>query len=147
VVFWHSRSEWPVRCRNFNAKNDVHATRALFDLPCRLVLFDTGAHLRIRPEDGERRFGGLGPLGAYLVEIRKRSPRWLDPAKGIFDLGDLAALVDFQAATWERHATPAVTADLLYDFDRKGPPLVRIGDVKADRAFALLEEALRTLAR
>jgi hypothetical protein len=40
-----------------------------------------------------------------------------------------------------------VTPDLLYDFTRKGPPAVRIGDVKADRSFALLEEALRNLAR
>jgi purine nucleosidase len=74
IIFWHGRTEWPVHCWNFNAYNDILAARLLFELPCRLVLFDTGTYLRISPEESARRFSSLGPLGAYLQEIRHCSP-------------------------------------------------------------------------
>lgn len=66
VVFWHGRTQWPVRCWNFNAYNDIRAARLLFELPCRFVLFDTGTYLRIPAEETQRRYAPLGPLGAYL---------------------------------------------------------------------------------
>jgi purine nucleosidase len=145
VVFWHSRSKWPTECRNFNATNDPVATRRLFELRSMLVLFDTGAQLRMAPEETERRFGSLGPLGAYLQQIRKRKPHFMDPKKGIFDLGDIAALIDPACAPWEKTGAPSVAADLKYDFTRTRGELVRIKDVNRDRCFDLLEEALNRL--
>jgi purine nucleosidase len=45
IIFWHGRSEWPKKCANFNAQNDLLAAQLLFELPCRFVLFDTGTDL------------------------------------------------------------------------------------------------------
>jgi inosine-uridine nucleoside N-ribohydrolase len=145
VVFWHGRTQWPVRAWNFNAYNDTRAVRAIFRLPCRLVLFDTGTYLRIPAEETQRRFAPLGPLGAYLHEIRSRNKYYLSPAKGFFDLGDIVALADPGAVRFERVAAPAVDHDLRYDFSRTAGEIVRIYHVESDRSFALLEQALRRL--
>ena len=145
VVFWHGRTQWPVRCWNFNAYNDILAARLLFELRCRLVLFDTGEHLLITPEEGERRFGSLGALGSYLVEIRHRQAWLMDPKKGVFDLGDIAALVDPSIAPWEKTDAPAVTQDLRYDFAKNNGPMVRIYHIDPAQTFQLLEQALKRI--
>jgi purine nucleosidase len=147
IVFWHGRSAWPNECRNFNATNDPKAARLLFSLQCRLVLFDTGTHLTMPPDEAKQRLAPLGPLGAYLSEIRAR-PGWIaDPKKGIFDLGDIAALVDPSCVTFERVESPTVTDQLKYDFKKPQGEIVRIGTVDRDRSFALLEDALKRLER
>lgn len=145
VVFWHGRTQWPVRCWNFNAYNDVRAARAIFELPCRLVLFDTGTYLRIDPEEGARRFSALGALGRYLVEIRGHGKGYLSPAKGFFDLGDTAAIADPSCVRWEKVNAPGVDHDLRYDFSRNYGEIVRIYHVETEPAFALLEQSLRGL--
>ena len=145
VMFWHGRSAWPNECLNFNAVNDPKAARLMFSVKCRLVLFDTGTFLTIPPEESERRFGPLGPLGSYLHEIRGRRPEWRSPQKGVFDLGDIAALVDPGCVKFERVEAPSVRQNMRYDFDKPQGPIVRIHDVDRDRSFQLLEEALRRL--
>jgi inosine-uridine nucleoside N-ribohydrolase len=145
VIFWHGRTQWPVRCWNFNAYNDIKAVQLLFELPCRFVLFDTGTYLRIHPDEFEERFSHLGPLGAYLHEIRSRREGYLSPRKGFFDLGDIAALVDPASVRWERVRAPAVDHDLRYDFSRDHGEIVRIYHVETDQAFDLLEKALSNL--
>lgn len=144
VVFWHGRTQWPVRCWNFNAYNDIKAARLLFSLPCRLVLFDTGTYLRIPAAETARRFAPLGALGAYLHQIRARKP-WDSPAKGFFDLGDIAALADPATVRWERTEAPSVDHDLRYDFTRRNGEIVRIYHVESEPAFQLLEDALKRL--
>lgn len=145
VVFWHGRTQWPVRCWNFNAYNDILAARLLFELRCRLVLFDTGEHLQMDPEEDARRFGSLGPLGAYLQEIRHRNSYLMSPKKGIFDLGDIAALADPSIAPWEKVDAPAVVQDLSYDFTRNNGPIVRIYYIDPARTFDLLGQALQRI--
>jgi len=147
IVFWHGRTQWPVRCWNFNAYNDIRAARLLFELPCRFILFDTGTYLRIHPEESARRFGPLGALGAYLQEIRQRKPHFLAASKGFFDLGDVAAIADPGCVRWERVNAPAVDQDLRYNFSRNYGEIVRIYHVETEAAFDLLEAALRRLAR
>lgn len=146
VFFWHGRTQWPLRAWNFNAYNDVRAVRVLFELPCRFVLFDTGTYLRIPFEETARRFAPIGPLGAYLHEIRKRRPQYMAPEKGFFDLGDLAAVVDPSTVRWEIVNAPAVDHDLRYDFTKNHGRIVRIYHVESEPTFALLEDALRRLA-
>jgi purine nucleosidase len=143
VVFWHGRTQWPVRCWNFNAYNDIRAARLLFELPCRFILFDTGTYLRIPMEETQRRFGPLGPLGSYLYEIRKRKPQYASPKKGFFDLGDVAAIADPSCARWEKTAAPRVDQDLRYDFSKDYGEIVRIYHVEGEPTFNLLEQALR----
>jgi len=145
VIFWHGRTQWPIRCWNFNAYNDILAARLLFELQCRLVLFDTGEHLLIDPDEGARRFGSLGPLGAYLNEIRHRQAWLMSPSKGIFDLGDIAALADPTIVPWEKVDAPAVTKDLQYDFTKNNGPIMRIYYIDPARTFDLLEQALKRI--
>ena len=146
VIFWHGRTQWPVRCWNFNAYNDTKAAQFIFELPCRLILFDTGTYLTIPKEESERRFAPLGPLGKYLQEIRYRQPGYLSPRKGFFDMGDVASLVDPSVTRWERTEAPTVDHDLHYDFTHTHGEIVRIYHVERDSSFDLLERALRNLA-
>jgi hypothetical protein len=146
VLFWHGRTEWPVRCWNFNAYNDIRAVRLLFEIRCRLILFDTGTYLRIEAGEFARRFGPLGPLGAYLQEIRSRRPEYMSPGKGFFDLGDIAAIADPACVRWERVRAPGIEQDLRYDFTRDYGEIVRIYHVETEPAFRLLEQALRRLS-
>jgi len=147
VVFWHGRTQWPVRCWNFNAYNDTKAAQFLFEIPSRFILFDTGTYLRIPMEESGRRFAPLGPLGRYLQEIRSRRPEYMTPAKGFYDLGDVAGLVDPGCVRWERTAAPTVDHDLRYDFTRTHGEIVRIYHVESGRTFDLLEQALGRIAR
>jgi hypothetical protein len=101
--------------------------------------------LLIAPEEGERRFGSLGPLGAYLGEIRHRQAWLMDPKKGIFDLGDIAALADPSIAPWDKVDAPAVTQDLRCDFTKNNGPIVRIYYIEPARTFDLLEQALKRI--
>jgi len=148
IVFWHGRSEWPERCANFNATNDPLATRMVFELPCRFVLFDTGAGLTMPMEESEKRVGGAGRLGKFLHDIRKPSAYASRADKGMFDLGDIAALID-PAGTckWETVPAPSVKADFHYDFSKTNGPLLRITTIDRDASFALLDQALVRLRR
>lgn len=146
VVFWHGRTQWPVRCWNFNAYNDIKAARFVFDIPCRFVLFDTGTYLTAPMEETERRLLPSGPLGAYLHEFRKTKPAFQSPKKGFFDLGDIAALADPGCVRWEVTGAPAVDQDLRYDFSQKRGDIVRVYHVERDRAFDLLEQAVRRVS-
>jgi len=145
VVFWHGRTQWPLRAWNFNAYNDIRAARFLFELPCRFVLFDTGTYLRISMEETARRFASISPLGEYLQEIRKRKPQYMTLQKGFFDLGDIAALVDPSTVRWERVEAPYVDQGLNYNMSRKFGEIVRIYHVENEPTFRLLEEALKKL--
>lgn len=147
VILWHGRTQWPLRAWNFNAYNDILAARLLFDIPCRLILFDTGTFLRISMEETERRFLPLGPLGNYLHEYRKTKKGFQVPSKGFFDLGDIVAILDQQAIAWERVEAPAVDQGLNYNFSRKNGQIVRIYHVDTKRSFDLLEESLKRLQR
>lgn len=146
VVFWHGRTEWPIRAWSFNAYNDNLAARLLFEFPCRFILFDTGTYLRMDPQESAHRFGSVGPLGAYLQEIRHRRPEFMSPNKGFFDLGDIAALVNPSVVRSESTEAPAVLQDLRYDFTRDNGEIVRIYYVDSEPTFQLLQDALRRIA-
>lgn len=143
VLLWHGRTQWPLRCWNFNTYNDIKATQLIFETPSRLVLFDTGGHLKMSMEETKRRFEPLGPLGSYLQEIRHRKPIFMSPDKGMFDLGDIAALADPNCVRWERTRAPGVDHDLRYLFHQNHGEIIRIYHVETDHSFNLLEDALK----
>jgi inosine-uridine nucleoside N-ribohydrolase len=145
VVFWHGRTEWPLRCWNFNVFNDPKAARLLFEQKCRFVLFDTGTYLRISAEESARRFASLGALGAYLQEIRARKPYFMTAHKGFFDVGDLSALMDPSCVRWEKTRAPSVDHDLRYDFSKSNGEIIRIYHVETEPTFDLLEKSLKRL--
>lgn len=148
IIFWHGRSEWPKRCANFNAQNDLLAAQLLFERPCRFILFDTGANLTMPMKECRLRVGAAGPLGAFLNDLRERSTYAIRDDKGIFDLGDIAALIDPQSTcAWESVQAPGVRFDSGYDFKKTNGPLVRIHTINRDASFSLLDKSLERLAR
>jgi purine nucleosidase len=145
IVFWHGRTQWPLRAWNFNAYNDIRAARFLFELPCRFVLFDTGTYLRAPMAETAARYAPISELGRFLHDIRLRKPAWQAPEKGFFDLGDIAAFVDPNAVRWEKVKAPRVDQGLNYDHTKTCGEIVRIYHVESKPAFDLLEESLRRI--
>jgi len=147
VIFWHGRSRWPEHCTNFNATNDPVAAALLFELPCRFILFDTGSALTLPMPESEKRVGRVGPLGKFLHGIRTRSAYASRADKGMFDLGDIAALIDPAGTSrWEPATAPAVRFDLTYDFSKNYGPMQRITAIDREASFALLDRALARVA-
>ncbi|MGQ9503828.1 MAG: nucleoside hydrolase [Thermogutta sp.] len=146
IAFWHGRTQWPTKAWNFNAYNDLKAVRVLFASNLPLVLFDTGTDLTCPMEESEQRIRPYGALGAYLHEIRFRSPAWQSPKKGIFDLGDIAALIDPSLVAFEVVKAPSVQWDMLYDHNATHGQMVRIFSIDRNRTFDLLEQRLAQAA-
>jgi inosine-uridine nucleoside N-ribohydrolase len=145
VVFWHFRTRWPEKCWNFNVIGDIRAARLVFHSDLAFVLFDTGTHLSC-PMSESQQFTSCGALGRYLHEYRYESPGYQSPRKGFYDLGDIAALVDPDLASWEVVKCPDVDWDLSYRFNGTKGSILRCYDIDRDRTFELLRRKLQTLA-
>jgi purine nucleosidase len=146
VMFWHARTEntWPHRAHNYNIKGDMHAARMMFHAPFPLVLFDTGTHLYAGPiEETNEYVRPYGPLGEYLYEYRLKNSYYLDPKKGYFDLGDIAALLDPDIATWEEIDCPRVTYYMDYDFKNTNGKILRCKYVDRDKTFQYFYDGLK----
>jgi purine nucleosidase len=147
MVFWHLRTKWPDKCLNFNVYGDPHAARLLFDAPIPFVLFDTGTYLYCPMDESEKYVKPYGALGAYLHNIRMGSDYYSSPTKGFFDLGDIAALLDPEIASYEEVSCPEVDYDLSYEFkDTKGR-ILRCYDIDRDKTFQLLYDKLKNNGR
>lgn len=144
IMFWHARTEntWPFRAHNFNIKGDIRASRIMFHAPFPLVLFDTGTHLSISMEESEKMVKPHGELGNYLHEYRYKSDYFMDPNKGFFDLGDMAALLNPEIATCRESVAPTVTHYMDYNFYDTNGTLLRCLDVDRDKTFQLLYDRL-----
>jgi purine nucleosidase len=143
IAFWHGRTQWPTKCWNFNAYNDTRAVRTLFSCDLPFVLFDTGTDLTIPMEQSEKRIRPHGPLGEYLHDIRLREKWWQAPTKGVFDLGDIAALVDPSLAKFEIVDAPSVGWDLAYDQKKTNGKIVRVISIDRNGTFDLLVKKLK----
>ena len=145
-VFWHFRTRWPDRCWNFNVIGDVRAARIVFHSDLAFVLFDTGTHLSC-PMAFSRQFVSCGPLGKYLHEYRFESPGYQRADKGFFDLGDIAALIDPDLASWEVVDCPEVGWDLAYNHTRTKGKILRCYDIDRERTMQLLHAKLQTASQ
>ena len=145
VVFWHFRTRWPEKCWNFNVIGDVRAAHTLFHSDLSFVLFDTGTHLHCPMKESER-FLSYGILGKYMHEYRYKSSYYQSPNKGFFDLGDIAALVDPDLASWEVTDCPEVDWDLTYKFKGTKGKILRCYDIDRDKTYELLDRKLRSFA-
>jgi hypothetical protein len=147
VVVFHSRSRWPEKFYNGNVFSDIRAARALLEvttLPT--ILFDTGTYLRLPMDEAERTIAPHGALGHYLVDIRRRRERWMQPEKALYDLGDIAFLVDPALAEWEQVAVPSITRDLLYDHTTTHGRMLRVYHIDRPGTYRLLSQRLAGLA-
>jgi purine nucleosidase len=145
VVFWHFRTRWPQKCWNFNVIGDVRAARTVFHSDLSFVLFDTGTHLYCPMKESEQ-FLSCGEFGKYLHEYRYESPYYQRSNKGFFDLGDIAALVEPDLASWEVTDCPEVDWDLAYNFKKTKGSILRCYDIDRDKTFELFRRKLATLA-
>jgi inosine-uridine nucleoside N-ribohydrolase len=142
VVFWHLRTQWPDKCVNFNVFGDPHATRILFHSPLSFVLFDTGTDLTCPMPESEREVRSKGELGRYLHDYRLGNDWMMSDTKGFFDLGDIAALVDPELASFEVVSCPEVTQDLSYDFTEVKGKILRCYGINRDKTFELFYKKL-----
>jgi purine nucleosidase len=142
IVFWHFRTHWPEKCYNFNVIGDVRAARLVFHLPIPVVLFDTGTYLRCPMEESATYVAPYGALGAYLHGYRTADPSFIDPKKGFFDLGDIAALLDPDIACWDITSCPEVDWDLSYRFRDTLGFIQRCYHVDRDATFGHLYHKL-----
>ena len=81
-----------------------------------------------------------------MHEYRFQSSYYQRPDKGFFDLGDIAALVDPDLASWEVADCPEVDWDLAYKFKGTKGKILRCYDIDRDKTYALLERKLRSFA-
>jgi purine nucleosidase len=156
VVFWHLRTKWPEKASNFNVFGDIHAARLLFHSPLSFVLFDTGTHLKCPMAESAEKVRPMGDLGRYIHDYRTGKAglygtatfqKWLikgmmQDDKGFFDLGDIAALLDPDIATYEIVDCPDVGHDVTYRFNGSRGKVLRCSDVDRDRTFELLYRKL-----
>jgi len=118
-VFWHFRTRWPEQCWNFNVIGDVRAARLVFHSDLPFVLFDTGTHLSCPMEFSEKFVAGF------------------------FDLGDIAALIDPELASWEVVDCPEVNWDLAYRHRKTKGKILRCYDIDREGTMQLLYERLK----
>ena len=67
-----------------------------------------------------------------------------DDNKGFFDLGDIAAMLDPEIASFEIIDCPDVGYDVEYHFNGQRGKILRCCDIDRDRVFGLLYESLET---
>jgi inosine-uridine nucleoside N-ribohydrolase len=145
-VLWHGRTQWPVKCWNFNAYNDIKAVRTLMGSDLPLVLFDTGQYLRATMDETAVMIAPHGPLGKFLHQYRYRNKFFQSPTKGFFDLGDIAILYDASLAEWETVAVPEVDWDYNYRHNHKHGEMLRVYQIRNRPALDLLSKKLEEFA-
>jgi len=75
---------------------------------------------------------------------RASSSYYQRPDKGFFDLGDIAALVDPDLASWEVVHCPEVDWDLAYKHRKTKGKILRCYDIDRDKTMQLLHARLKT---
>ncbi len=145
-VFWHFRTDWPKRCFNYNVFGDTRAARLVFESDLPFILFDTGGKL-FCPMEESSKWSEFGPLGKFVHEFRLQSKWYQTLDKGFFDLGDIAALINPEVATWEVVDCPEVAQDLAYQFKKTKGKILRCGEIDRDKTFTLFGERLKASGR
>ncbi len=147
ISLWHGRTQWPLRCWNFNAWNDLRAVQVMFESELPLVLFDTGGYTRASMEETEERIAPHGKLGAYLHGYREKKKWYQDEKKGFFDLGDIAVLADRGLCDSEINDVPEVDRDFTYKHTSRHGKMLRIYQIDDAAVWRLLSEKLEIFAK
>jgi inosine-uridine nucleoside N-ribohydrolase len=139
---FHARNDanWPVRSKQFNVKNDIHAARTLLKTWVPLVWFDTGTHLCCPMALTEKYLASTGGLGKFIHEFRFKDPSWKLNTKGFYDLGDLVYLLEPEACTVEVIKAPTMDEYMFFDHEYTNGKMVRVFDIDNNRAWNLLFE-------
>ncbi len=144
---FHARSDqtWPQRSVQFNVLGDIHAARALLKSQVPLVWFDTGSQIRCDPAwDGEH-IAPIGAMGQFMHDYRMAHP-WLEcrtAAKGFYDLGDIAWMLDPDCCTGEIVNAPTMDPYMFFDHAQPNGQMLRIYDVNNEKVWQLLVRQMR----
>lgn len=126
---WHTASE-------FNLKQDIFASRTLFDcgvplvqIPCKNV----AEHLRVTMPELHHHLGGRGPLGEYLVSITEDyMASHGAQSKVIWDISTVAWLRNPRWVPSNIVHSPILTQDLTYSHDSSRHLIREAFDVDRD---------------
>jgi inosine-uridine nucleoside N-ribohydrolase len=144
-VVFHARcpEHWPTRTQQFNVVGDVLATQVLLDSKVPLVWFDTGTELTQSMEESAIRLRPLGEVGRFIHDYRAGHHAWVQhPDKGIFDLADLAWMIDPTLCRVERVPAPKMLRHLFFDQTAGNGEMLRVTDINASRTWELFFDFL-----
>ncbi len=130
--YWHSAYE-------FNFKQDLHATRILFDsgvplvqIPCQQV----AEQLRTTLPEMEALVKGRGAIGDYLYEIYTEFvPSRLAQSKVIWDISAIAWLLDAGWAPGFLAHSPLVSSEFTYSVDPRRHLIRVVRECRRDQIF------------
>jgi len=142
---FHARNDanWPLRTRQFNVKNDIHAARTLLKTWVPLVWFDTGTHLACPMELTEKHLASTGGLGKFIHEYRNTRSDWTLPTKGFFDLGDMVFLLEPDTCSTEVIKAPTMDEYMFFNHEYTNGKMLRVFDIDNNRSWNLLFEGFR----
>ena len=139
---WHTADE-------FNLRQDLHASRVLFDSGVPLVLVpckNVAEHLRMTVPELEHHLSGQGELSDYLLEIFTEYRQAEDRAvwsKEIWDLAPIAYLLEHDWIPTNVDHSPHLSENLRYSRDTSRH-LIRVAkDARRDPIF---DDFVRKLA-
>jgi len=152
VVVWLAGDplSWP-HCNEFNLRQDMHASRLIFDCGVPLVQIPchgAASHLLTTVPELERYVTGRGAIGDYLVQIFKDyvadSYAW---AKEIWDLSAVAYLLNPEWVPAELARSPILTPELTWRVGEARPWIRRAFFVHRNPIFADLFRKLEAHGR
>ena len=82
---------------------------------------------------------------ALLHEYRYKNDWYQLPIKGVFDMGDIVALVDPAVVKHEVVDAPSVNWDMRYDHEKTHGKILRLHDLDRDKTFEMIYQKLNPL--
>ncbi len=131
-TYWHDTTE-------FNLKQDMHASRLLFDSGVPLVhvpCINVTEHLKTTQAEMREFVKGRGPIGDYLFEIF--SAYYDDHyarSKELWDVGPIAWLVNPEWAESVLSHSPLLSSERTWSFDPRRHLIREVRRVKRDAIF------------
>lgn len=146
VVLWHGRTKfWPDKFNNMNLFRDPKSANIVFESDLPLILFDTGTYLYVTMDETRKELSRYGALGKYLHEIRYRYTWTQLPNKAVFDLGDIAYLLDPSLAYSEVTDVPLIDMDFTFKWDQAFGKLRRVFQIDRDRTLGMLYKKIQKM--
>jgi purine nucleosidase len=148
VVVWlggHAL-HWP-HTREFNLKQDVHATRILLDSGVPLILLPclgVTSHLLTSSAEIDRYVKGQGAIGDYLAQVfHEHQAKGDRLTKEIWDIAATACLINDAWVPTELVTSPVLTDQLTWSVDRTRHLIKVASFINRDAVFRDLFEKLR----
>lgn len=149
VVVWlggHAL-HWP-HTREFNLKQDLHATRILLDSGVPLVLLPclgVTSHLLTSNAEIDQHVKGQGAIGDYLAQVfREYQAKGEKLSKEIWDIAATAYLINDAWVPTELVTSPIITDQVTWSIDRTRHPVKVAFFINRDAVFHDLFGKLKT---